>query len=289
MPGPSAFPRTTTIFLLALCAVPGCTKFDLLNSTVPTWGYTRTANIVYGPLPRQKLDVYQPDRVSPDTRVVIFFYGGDWQAGSKDDYRFVAQGLVSQGFVTVMPNYRLYPSVTFPAFVRDGAQAVRWVHDHISGFGGDPTHVYLMGHSAGAHIVALLTLDARYLRRVGLDRDSIHATVGLSGPYDFVPSPEDLPVFGMKPGDRICDPDIEPIRFVDGKEPPMLLVHGSADKTVDPSNSAELANRIRQAGGRVRYISYIGLGHPGVVLSFASSFRWLAPVLRDVTQYLKSG
>jgi acetyl esterase/lipase len=281
--------RTCAILTIACFAfVTGCTKFDLLNSTVPTWGYSRTSNISYGSLPQQKLDVYQPCHSAPGTRVVIFFYGGDWQAGSKDDYRFAAQAFVSKGFVTVMPNYRLYPSVTFPAFIQDGAQAIKWVHDNIARFNGDPTHVYVAGHSAGAHIAALLTLDGRYLQAVGLDRSAIHATLALSGPYDFVPSQDDLPVFSMKPNDTSPDPNIEPIHFVDGKEPPMLLIHGSADETVDRSNASRLAAQIRAAGGKVRYIRYQGLGHVGVVLSLAFPFRCIAPVLRDCADYINN-
>lgn len=267
-------------------AVSGCTKFDLLNTTIPACGYSRTTNIAYGPLSRQELDVYHPTNPDPDRRVVIFFYGGDWQTGSKGDYRFVAQALASQGFVAVMPDYRLCPSATFPAFVDDGAMAVRWAHDNISRFGGNPTRLYLMGHSAGAHIAALLTLDPRYLSAVGLRRDSIRATAALSGPYEFIPSAEDLAVFGMKPGDPPT-PGMEPIDFVDGHEPPMLLIHGLKDQTVDAINAARLTARICQAGGKVRYIAYPERAHVGVVLSLAASFRWLAPTLRDVSTFFR--
>lgn len=267
-------------------AVSGCTKFDLLNATIPACGYSRTTNIAYGPLSRQELDVYHPTNPDPDRRVVIFFYGGDWQTGSKGDYRFVAQALASQGFVAVMPDYRLYPSATFPAFVDDGAMAVRWAHDNISRFGGNPARLYLMGHSAGAHIAALLTLDPRYLSAVGLSRDAIRATAALSGPYEFIPSAEDLAVFGMKPGDPPT-PGMEPIDFVDGHEPPMLLIHGLQDRTVDAINAARLTARICQAGGKVRYIAYPERAHVGVVLFLAAPFRWLAPTLRDVSTFFR--
>jgi acetyl esterase/lipase len=114
-------------FLLA--AAGGCSRFDLLNATVPHDGYLRTADLAYGPFPRQKLDLYQPDfgpgssRASCDgpRGVVIFFYGGDWQTGKKFDYRFVAQALTSQGLIAVLPDYRLYPDVKFPTFVEDAA------------------------------------------------------------------------------------------------------------------------------------------------------------------------
>ena len=262
----------------------GCTKFDLLNATIPSWGYASTVNIPYGEKPRQSLDVYRPKGAKPGAPVVIFFYGGDWQAGKKGDYRFVAEALTSKGFVAVLPDYRIYPNVTFPAFVEDAAKSVRWVHDHISQFGGDPKHIYLMGHSAGAHIAAMLTLDGHFLKDVGLSRQSIRATAGLSGPYDFTPPPEDAPVFGAVPGRR-PPPRVEPIAFVDGHEPPMLLVQGRKDVIVDPFNAVNLARRIRRAGGEVRAIEYPDRGHVGVCLALAWDFRWLAPVLRDVTEF----
>jgi len=274
------------ISLLAL--VSGCTQFQLLDATIPRWGSARWTNLAYGPLARQKLDVYRPHGVSSGASVVIFFYGGDWQRGSKDGYRFVAQALTSQGFVAVLPDYRLYPDVTFPAFVEDGALAVRWVHDHAQQIGGDPAHIYLMGHSAGAHIVGLLTLDDHYLKNVGLDRDAVRAAVGLSGPYDFVPPPDDRGVFGMGRSSTQPDAQIEPIHFVDGHEPPMLLIQGERDTTVKPSNSIKLAARIRAAGGDVQLILYPKVDHVGVVFALAWPFRWIAPTLRDATGFIRS-
>jgi acetyl esterase/lipase len=272
------------LLLLASCA--GCTKFELLDATIPRWGAIRWNDVPYGPLPRQKLDVYRPRGVPGGASIVIFFYGGDWQNGSKSGYRFVAQALTSQGFIAVLPDYRLYPNVTFPAFVEDGASAFRWVHDHAKEMGGDSAHIYVMGHSAGAHIAALLTLDNRYLRNVGLDQHAIRATIGLSGPYDFVPPEDDRGVFGMNPATTEPNPQIEPIHFVDGKAPPMLLIQGQTDTTVNPTNSIHLAAHIRSAGGSVRLILYPHVDHVGVVLSLAWPFRWIAPTLADVSRYI---
>jgi acetyl esterase/lipase len=279
-----------TVSIIVLMAVTafwltGCTSLQLLNATVSHRGYMRTTNIPYGDDPRQKLDVYVPNKLRPNAKVVIFFYGGSWREGSKTDYRFVAQALTSRGFIVVLPDYRLYPVVTFPAFVEDGASAVRWVRDNIATYGGDTNHIYLMGHSAGSHIAALLTLDAHYLKAMGLDRSVIRATATLSGPYDFIPNPWDRPVFGMATNDPAIDPKIEPITFVDGKEPPMLLVQGLRDKIVSPSNAVNLTARIREAGGEVQYITYRQRGHASVVVALVWPYQWLAPVLDDVTDY----
>jgi acetyl esterase/lipase len=280
-------PALSLIIALAVTVfwLTGCTSLQMLNATVSHRGYVRTTDIPYGTDPRQKLDVYFPKKLVSPAKVVIFFYGGSWRGGSKTDYRFVAQALTSRGFIVVLPDYRLYPAVTFPAFVEDGASAVRWVRDNISTCGGDTNQLYLMGHSAGAHIAALLTLDAHYMQAVGLDRNVIRATATLSGPYDFTPNPWDRPVFGMATNQTAIDPKIEPITFVDGKEPPMLLVQGLRDKIVAPSNAVNLAARIRQMGGEVDYITYPNRGHASVVVALASPYHWLAPVLDDATDF----
>jgi acetyl esterase/lipase len=277
--------RCWLLALASLMATSGCTKFADLNAVVPTWGYTRTRDIAYGPLPRQTLDVYRPSAGSGAADIVIFFYGGDLQTGTKEDYRFVGEALTSRGFVAVLPDYRLFPEVTFPAFVKDGALAVRWVHDHAPEIGGDPDHVYLMGHSAGAYIAVMLSLDGQFLKRVGLDRSSIRATASLSGPFDFVPPPEDRCVFGMARDDTRPDPEIEPINFVDGHAPPILLLQGLKDPEVNPANATELAALIRKKGGEVVYIGYPKRAHVGVVLALAYPFRWLAPVLEDTVKF----
>jgi acetyl esterase/lipase len=265
----------------------GCTKFDLLNAPISSFGYIRTNGIAYGPLSRQKLDVFRPRNATPNSRVVIFFYGGDWQEGERNDYRFAGEALTSEGFIAVLPDYRLYPEVRFPEFVKDGALAYRWVHDHIADFGGDPKHIYLMGHSAGAHIIALMTLDGHYLHDVGLDRSDIRGMAGIAGPYCFVPCPEDCPVFGMKPGERTTDPKMQPVTFADGHASPILLLQGLNDTTVPPANASELASAIRRAGGEVREVYYPLADHHLVVMALAWEFRWVAPVLRDAAEFFR--
>jgi acetyl esterase/lipase len=274
---------------LALLLLTGCSGFDVINAMSPAWGYRRTNDLAYGTLPRQRLDLYQPTNKSPSAGIVIFFYGGYWQYGEKGDYRFVADALTSQGYTAILPNYRVYPQTVFPGFVQDGALVVRWAHDHAKQIGSDPQHIYLMGHSAGAHIAALLTLDGHYLKQVGLDRSDIRATVGLSGPYDLKIGKELRPVFGASSAStQPIDPAVQPINFVDGREPPMLLINGTADTTVEPGNAVRLAARIRSAGGLVQVILYKGWDHSSIVGAFAFEFRWFAPpVLRDSVDFLR--
>ena len=234
-----AFGRATASLLLTIFSFllsTGCTRFDLLNATIPSCDYLRTTDLPYGDHARQKLDVYRPRNAAPGTPVVVFFYGGDWQYGRRDDYRFVGEALSSRGFIAVLPDYRLYPEVTFPAFVEDSDRAVRWVHDNAARLGGDKARIYIMGHSAGAHIAALLTLDPHYLRNVGLDENNIRATAALSGPYDFIPPQSDRPVFGKPTTQSAMDPH-KPINFVHASAPPMLLFQGLKDDIVEPANA----------------------------------------------------
>lgn len=275
--------------VLLVLLLGGCTSVELLNATIPKGGYLRTDDIAYGKLSRQMLDVYRPrveqgvDRTT--LPVIVFFYGGDWQFGSKTDYQFAAQALTSRGFVVVLPDYRLYPQVVFPAFVEDGALAVRWAHDHAKEFGGDPERLFVMGHSSGAYIAALLAMDKRYLQAVDLDRRVIKAAALLSGPYGFVPTGIRRKIFSMKPGQSLPDKDSQPLKFVDGNQPPLLLIQGMRDQTVNPLNTIRLTARIQERGGDVTTIYEKNRGHVGIVLSLARGFRWLAPTLDEVAAF----
>ncbi len=271
--------------MLATASLVGCSKFDTLNALVPRGSAHRTLDIAYGDSPRQRLDVYTPRDVPPGAPVVVFFYGGDWYTGSKHDYRFVAQALTSRGFVVVLPDYRLHPEVVFPTFIEDGAAAARWTSDNISQHGGDPNRICLMGHSAGAYLAAMLTLDEHYLRSVGLGRDAICATAALSGPYDFVPTDIYRPVFGMSDQRPERPNAMSALPFVDAAAPPMLLIQGQRDKTVDPANTDRLEKKMREVGARLSVIRYPRRAHADVAVALAYPFRWLAPVLDDVQTF----
>jgi acetyl esterase/lipase len=217
--------------------------------------------------------------------VVLFFYGGGWDSGAKHDYRWVGLNLAAQGYVTVVADYRLYPRVVWPAFVQDCALAARWTRDHAGAYGGDASKLVLMGHSAGAYNAIELAVDKRWLGGVGMDpATDIKAVIGLSGPYDFLPlhSDELKVIFG--PPDR--RPDTQPINHVDGHAPPLLLITGDRDHTVDPGNSDRLAAKVRAAGGQVEVLHYSKLSHGRTVGALESGLRWLAPIMLNVTRFV---
>jgi acetyl esterase/lipase len=264
--------------LLSSCSLSGCSPASLLNATVSRQGFTREADIPYGPDPRQKLDLYRPARPDADGKAVLFLYGGSWDSGSKNDYLFVAQALANAGYAVVIPDYRLYPAVRFPAFVEDGAHAVRWSADR---FGADK--LFVMGHSAGAHIALLLAANTRYLDAAGVDRLKLRGAIGLSGPYDFLPlkSAKLIDIFG-----GANDPNIEAITFAKAPLPPILLIHGTADTTVYPRNSTNLAAAWRAAGAPVELKLYPDVGHVDVVAAFAGVLSSRAPTRADVLAWL---
>jgi len=269
----------------SLVAISGCSTVGLLNAVSASPSVAVTRDIAYGADPRQKLDVYTPTTPAPGRPVVVFFYGGSWDSGSKHDYEFVGQALAAQGYVAMVPDYRVYPQVVWPAFLKDSASAVRWARDHAAAYGGAPSRLVLMGHSAGAYNAVDLAVDGRWLRAAGVDpaRD-IAAVVGLSGPYDFLPvrTAELQTIFGPE----ASRPDTQPINHVDGHAAPMLLITGDKDTTVDPGNSDRMAARVRAAGGQVEVIHYPKLTHPTTVAALAGALHFLGPVMRDVSVFI---
>lgn len=238
--------RGRPALVASLLALTGCTPAGLLNGldrlTPGNDGARRAARaIAYGPEQRQQLDVWvpagnrQPGQKLP---VVIFFYGGGWDSGSRADYGFAGAAFAGQGFVAVVPDYRLVPAVRFPAFVQDGALAVKWVRDHAAKFGGDPDRIAVAGHSAGAYIGAMLALDQRWLKQAGVPPDTIKAGALLAGPYDFAPFTENR---GRNAFGHWASPnETQPVSFVRKDAPPLFLAHGTADRVVLPRTAGIL-------------------------------------------------
>ncbi|MGH7805827.1 MAG: alpha/beta hydrolase [Candidatus Binatia bacterium] len=257
----------------------------LLNAVVRSGRYVQASDVSFGADGRMRLDVYRSRRAAAPAPIVVFFYGGSWQRGERADYAFVGEALASRGIVTVIADYRIYPPHGFPSFLEDGALAVRWAREHAHEIGGDPGRLFVMGHSAGAHIAAMLAVDRRYLKTVDLDGEMLRGVIGLAGPYDFLPLKDPVLKALFGPEDGL--PTTQPVTFVDGAEPPMLLLHGKADRTVGPRNSRRLAARIRERGGAVDEIVYEGVGHVGILLALAAPFRFWAPVLDDTVRFVR--
>jgi acetyl esterase/lipase len=232
---------------------------------------------------RHGVDVCRPKSAS-GAPIVVFFYGGGWRSGRKELYRYVARALARRGYVAVLPDYRIYPQVRYPDFLEDGALAVRWAKNNARQFGGNPEQLFLMGHSAGAHIAAMLSLDGSWLGKVGLvpGRD-IAGLIGLAGPYDFLPLRDEILATIFGGANR---PETQPISYVAPGAPPALLLTGDRDDVVDAGNSTRLAERLRQAGNDAEAVVYPRMGHYLIIAVFAPLLRRFFPVLRDVGWFI---
>lgn len=279
------FGLTMGVFLLAM--VTACSPLKMLNALTPDSTFDKTEGIAYGDDPRQKLDVYVPRHSLESAPVVVFFYGGSWNSGSRSDYGFVGEALASRGIVAVLADYRLYPQVRYPLFLQDGAKAVAWTHEHIRQFSGNPQRLYLMGHSSGAYNVAMLALDPGLLGAVGMSPHDLSGWIGLAGPYDFLPiqNPDVRPVFFWPDS----PPQSQPINHVSRGAPPALLMASRDDEVVNPTrNTGGLALKLRQAGVRVQDFYFARTGHATLVATLSRPMRGLAPVLDEVTSFVKS-
>ncbi len=239
--------------------------------------------VAYGAVERLRLDVYAPRAASTGKRpVILFIYGGSWNSGRRQGYAFAARALAAQGFVVIVPDYRLVPEARYPEFLHDCAAALRWARRHAGAYGGDGERIVLTGHSAGAYNAAMLALDPRLL---GPDRAAVRGFAGLAGPYDFLPLDDDstLAAFGSWPRPA----ETQPISYASTGSPPILLLHGDGDTRVKPRNSRKLAGLLEAAGSDVRLKVYPGLGHVGILTALALPFRRQAPVLADVAGFAR--
>ena len=256
---------------------------SLLNFTIPRDGYSITKDIAYGMEARQHLDIYTPDKPAPGSPVVLFFYGGRWETGSKDDYLFVGQALASKGFTVVIADYRLYPKVYFPTFVEDGAKAIVWTHTHIGEYKGNPGNLFIAGHSAGAYITIMLATNESYLKKLSGSTSWLRGAIGISGPYDFLPFTDNdlIDMFGTAP-----DAETQPITFVHPGMPPIMLATGEGDTDVKPKNSYNFAAKAEGQENTVEMHVYPDVEHIGIIVSLANGFRSKAPLLDDMTSFI---
>ena len=232
----------------------------------------------------QTLDVWQPSGgARHGLPVVIFWYGGGWVHGSREAYAFAGRAFARRGFVAIVPDYRKVPQVRFPAFLQDGAEAVRWTRDHVADYGGDPNRIALAGHSAGAYTVAMLTLDPRWLRAEGVDPHIVKAAAGLCGPYDFYPFTAERAADAMR---GVADPLMtQPIHFARPDAAPMLLISAGDDVQVHAHNAINLTARLKTVHGYVLHEDYPGLSHENIVMALSKPFQSKAPVLDRVVTF----
>lgn len=267
--------------LLASFSLAACqgTMMRTLKAPYALSPYQKTT-LSYGAHAAQKLDVYLPtekkfaDKTLP---TIVFYFGGSWRNGKRAWYEFFAAHYCLKGYVVVVPDYRKASEFVFPSFMQDAASAFAYAHKHATQWRSDPNQVFVMGHSAGAHMAALLSLDPQYLAAEKLKPADIAGFVGISGPYDFLPLTDPL-VIEVFNGDALSKAS-QPINFVEHSAgaPPMLLVHGGKDRLVWPKNSINLAGELNQRGGSAKVLIVPKAGHIKTLLHAARGLHWLAP------------
>lgn len=272
---------------LAVSLLGGCSGLRLIDAVTPSAGYTLAAGLAYGPSQRHLLDIYAPlaGGAAGPPPVVLFLYGGSWRNGSRAQYRFVGAWLARAGFVAAVADYRLFPEVRFPGFVEDCAAALAFLGRHAGQHGGDPGRLFLMGHSAGAHMAMLLAIEPAYLVGAGADPDRLAGVVGISGPYDHdfgtVRWLADVfPDDWSRRAARVAD------RARSGT-PPVFLANGMADSLVPARNAVVMAERLRQKGNPVALRLYDGAGHGDILLGFVPALAGASTLGQDVAGFLK--
>jgi len=259
--------------------------FQLINLLVPRAGYRVHRGLAYGNDPRQQLDVYVPDGLKGPAPMVLFFYGGGWQGGNRSNYLAFGHAFASAGMVAAVADYRLYPQVKYPGFVEDAAAALAFVRTHAADYGGDPGRIFLTGHSAGAYNAVMVASEPKFIAVHGGGLDWIRAVIGIAGPYNFLPMSDPIYV-DMFHGTN--NTDCMPVHHVDGVRPPMLLISGSDDDTVGLCNTNDMSEMLRRFGSDVKVIFYKGVGHVGVILALVRGFRGIAPVRRDMLDFIRT-
>ena len=260
----------------------GGIAFTAANAPALFGEFDRRADVPYGTRERQRLDVYSPWNAK-SLPIIVFWYGGGWENGRKEQYRFVGAALAKAGYVAVLPDYRLYPEVKFPAFIDDGAEALAWVASHAAEIGGDPKRIYVAGHSAGAHLAGMLAYDRSRLEHVGLPPGTVRGFIGLSGPYALDPNNDTYRAIFAAPFGLA---DWQPVRLADRGAPPALLLHGEADEVVEVSHARVMAGALEELGVSVTLRTYPGRGHRDTVAAFAVPSPHKLPVLEEIRRFI---
>ena len=238
----------------------------------------------YGVEEWQKLDVYSQKRTSP---VVVFIHGGSWRHGRKDQYRFAADAFFRQGYTVVLPDYVKYPDrrAKYPSFAIDGAKAIAWVKSNISQYNGDPNKVFVAGHSAGAHTALMLATDKQFLNAEGLAPNDLSGVIGIAGPYSFIPDWEvTQAVFGPPKNYPLMDA----LNYIDGDEPPTLLLHSTADQQVGQYNQEQIHTALKSKGVDTQAVLYDKPGHIDMVTHLHPWFAKEDKLMDDIHRFIQT-
>jgi acetyl esterase/lipase len=248
-------------------------------------------DVAFHPDMAPKLDVYSPAE-GKGHPVLIFVHGGSWKDYDKELFAPVAQKLLPEGMVVVIPDYTLHPDAEYEQMTREVAAAVSWTLENIAQYGGDPEHVVVSGHSAGAHLSALALLDPRFLEGLGHSSDEICGWTGMSGPYDIQAEYDYWAAKGATPevmlevmGGQENFDRASPISYPRPDLPPLLIIHGDEDETVPVEISIAFYQALQKAGAPSTLAVYSGAGHSDFLFAALTEDR--AQVVRDIAGFVR--
>ncbi|HEY1057547.1 MAG TPA: alpha/beta hydrolase [Limnobacter sp.] len=286
---------TATLKVLPLFILSGCSALQLVNSVSRIYTADTRENIPFDSNPALKFDLYLPAKVADTTTptpVVVFFYGGSWNRGHKSDYEFVGRRLASMGYIAAVPNYRLYPEVSYPDFLVDNAKSVLAVVKELQKSEYAPynpdSKVVLMGHSAGAYNAAMLSYDERWLEQVGLCiSNTVKGFVGLAGAYNLYPinDVEVRPVFHHPNYPK----QSQPIDFAQNAQVPSLILAPESDNLVSIEiNSLALHKLLDRAGAPNRFVQVKGTDHISLIGTFSPVLFFKGSTTQPIAQFIEA-
>ena len=266
-------PRTYLAILVGLLALTACRaagqeRARAVEMTTLTYVEGSGADPV-----KHRLDLFRPQGAS-DAPVLLYFHGGVWQRGDKDQYRNIGEAFARRGILTAVVNYRLTPTVRHPGHAQDAARAVAWVMREAAAYGGRADQVYLSGHSAGGHLITLLLFDARYLKAEGIDAETLAGVVPLSGVFDLTKPIDDTPEGGFTAHvhppfgtDRRVLEIASPIRHLHPTRVPLLVILAGDDYKDMQRQSQMFIGALQEKKIPATFETILGKGHFPLVQS----------------------
>ena len=275
----------TSLKIAALAAATtlsfaACAPVTLLNGITPSGSFSKAKDISYGPLERQSLDIYKAEKPRANAPILVFIHGGSWSEGSKDIYKFLAEGFTSEGFDVVVPNYRLYPEAVYPQMIEDTAKAIAYTAKQ---YPNRP--LVILGHSAGGYNALMATLNKSFLSSEGIDTCShIAGVVSLAAPTGAYELKEE-PYITIFP-DRFLKDDA-PLAYANSPSPRLFVMNGADDTTVGPKNAQDLAAKVTARGGAAELKIYDGVNHTEAVQFLSRHFDGKATLKADIISFME--
>lgn len=215
------------------------------------------------------LDVYQP-RKSENNAVVIFIHGGNWNEGKKEIYKFLGRNFAKKDIVTVIPNYTLSPNGNYDTMAKEVAAVVEWTNANVTKYSGNPDQIFLMGHSAGAHLIALASTNPKYLQDPELIKGIILNDAAGLDMYSYL---KEVPPTKKNNYDTTWTlnedewKDASPIYFLSENAPPFILYVGTKSYPSIISQNKDFVEELKSYQPSVE-INYLNKKHVPMMSQF---------------------